>query len=444
MKQLEHNVGLRSRKYNALAFFLGLVVCNDVIYVLKIGNTFHVNISIVYSLILLAAISILHSGELIVSFKIIEQWFYAFLLLVFFSAIPAFFMFASYPEYLSRFFNGIIQYALFIISLICTIMLRNQKLYVVKGLLIGFVLNIALSIIAYITYMRGNVFTLYDYFPQDSFNVPKYQFRAQGFFLEPSYLTSFIISTCFLLLSVYRMNTGKSLLMLLGLLITLSLSTSGNIVILISIGLLYWVLKNLRGAKTHNKKITLGFVFTLAAIIAFTIVFWNNIAEMDLIGNFIKGIQGADLSSSDNYRRIDNMAKTLQTILNYPIGVGWNMSHSILEITYDTDISVKAAFNFLLSNTLELGILGTVVYLVLIKKLSYDLFMRGKDLYQFGVGLSVLGMFACQVANGNRYYPFMFVIFGLAMIENYNNKQELINNTVSTDETTGDDDICLR
>ena len=70
--------------------------------------------------------------------------------------------------------------------------------------------------------------------------------------------------------------------------------------------------------------------------------------------------------------------------------------------------------------------------------MSYDLLAR-KNLYQIGVGLSVLGMFACQVANGNRYYPFMFV-FWAASDRNYNNK-ELINNTVSTDETTGDDDM---
>lgn len=441
MKQLEHNVGLRSRKYNSLAFFLGLLVCNDVIYVFKIGNTVIVNISIVYSLILLAVFLLSNNRELISSFIIVEQWFYVFLLLVLFSFFPALFIFTNHSQFLSRYINGIVQYSLCITSLVCVIILRNQKLFVVKGLLAGFVLNIALSIFAYITYMRGNVFTLYDYFPQNSFDVPKYNFRAQGFFLEPSYFTSFIISVCFILLSVYGIRTGKSLFVLFGLLIVLSLSTSGNIVILIIMSLLYWSIKGVRKEKTYSKGNTLGFFVVLAGLVALVFVFWDNITELDLINKFMKGIEGADLKSDDNYRRTSHMIMTLAEIKNYPLGVGWNMSHSILAITYD---NVNTSFNFLLTNILELGLLGMAVYLIFIKRLSYDLFMRGKNLYQIGVGLSVLGMFACQVANGNRYYPFMFVIFGLAMIENYNNKQELINNTVSTDETTGDDDICLR
>lgn len=412
--------------YKFFAFLLGLLSCNNVIYAFQVGNT-KINIIFLYAAILISLLFITSYRQFNESFKMVPVYWALFGVLIILSGVLALIYFNDSTEYLSRYVNGIIDLILELIILFCVLTLKNKKSYIVKGLFAGVILNLFISLVAYITFRGGNVFTLTGYFPQGSFYLPKSNFRSQGLFLEPSHLLGFLISVTTIVWSAKKRNATFTLIFVVLLITIAGLSTSGNIPILAFVFILYYILS--RRLSTHLKisdNYVLGGVIGLFIICVLLMIFWEQLMKLEMIEGVIKGIQGSNLSAEENRQRTTNMLLGLELFPSHPFGVGWNMSHSLFEVFYGRTITLST-FSFLITLLLETGIIGTLVYIVCIFKMSWPLMIHGTSRYQCAVGVSVLGVFMVQVANGYRFIPFMFIIFGLALIELYDLKKQTEN-----------------
>jgi hypothetical protein len=145
-------------------------------------------------------------------------------------------------------------------------------------------------------------------------------------------------------------------------------------------------------------------------------MFWEQFLQLDMVEGVLKGIQGSNLGSEENYGRTYNMLLGLNLYSHYPLGVGYNMSPSLYEINFGRNY-VLSSFSFVITILLELGPIGLILYIIIILKMCLPLIFKSTSQYQLAVGISVIGVFLVQAANGYRFVPYMSVVFGLALIE---------------------------
>lgn len=409
--------------YKILAFLLGFLVTNNIVYIIRFGEVVP-NISILYSILILCYYIIFRLNDFQKALRMFNITLFLYVLIILFSVINVVIVFYGNIYMLIRYFKGVIYLFMHLAPYVLTLILYKEKRYIIKGLGVGFSVNLLISIISYFYFSIGKVFTLYNLFPQNAFYIPRYTFRTQGLFLEPSYYMAFIISTFLILL----VSTKSGMYKILGIIFTVfvvSISLSKNTPILIFL-LLLFILLEVRG--NRNKRIIIKYPVLITTVFfcligsIVVVLNWEKIIAMNLLKNLMVGWNKLlDLDSSRSIR-IFNMKQALYLIPKYPFGVGYNMSHSIMEDVYSNNISVNATFNFLITNQLELGLLGTGVYLIMIKQLSWDLIIKHKDKYSLALGMSVFGAFLTQIGNGIRLYPFILVVFGLATIESFSLK----------------------
>jgi len=390
-----------------------------------------VNISVVLSIGLMVGLFFFKRGKMSGLIKFFPSGLKLYTIAILISIIYAVLVFqVNYTDLLLRYFKGFAIYGVMLIAFVCTIAMREKKEYIIKGLLIGFLVNIMLSVIQLITYRMGNVFTLFTYYPQDTFYIPIFRFRAQGFFLEPSHMLQYLTTTALLFL-----NRAKSIMKIffvyLSFIFLAFYTSSGNVMILVFIILAYLILKSNKGRHRKTKQAFIFSIISLSVIIfvgLLSVLFWDRLkyifGPID-IGNAINEIvNGADLGSEENEARYTNMLYGLGLIYEYPFGVGYNMSSSLLQIQNNFN-STLSTFNFLISNQLELGILGTFAYCLFTFQLGVKLLRDKRNTYRIALGLSVIAIFGLAVGNGMGFSVYMWIVYALAAIELYDIQEEI-------------------
>ena len=426
---------------NVLAFLMGLFACNNVIYLFKIGDTY-INIEYVLAVITACVIFVKDSKKFLGAFKDINKYFKAFIIIMFLSVIPLIIVFKDSLGSITSFFNGMVLFFLCFCIYIDIVALKEKKDLFINGFKIGFILNIILSLIQYITYKNGNYFSLYNYFPQPAFQINSYYgmknslqmstdtfniygYRAQGFFLETSYYMAFLISSAIVLFSITKFSFFKSIIIIIAI-FTIIQTSSGNMIILFGTFILYYLLKYAKRGEKNTYKINIKKVFLIYIIFSLSLIFV--ISQRDIINDFfvnnniinkiINNLETANIANEGNKERFDNMKKAMALTLKYPFGVGYNMSYTILGREYGNELNTIAAFNRLITIQLELGLLGTLAYIIYIYEIGIKLLLKSKSKYSLSVAISVLGIFVCQVGNGIGFsYPFVMFMFALANIE---------------------------
>lgn len=438
-----------------VAFLLGMLVCNDVIYAFKVGGTY-INVSFVFGVILFLIIMFTNRNEIKFAFKSMNSYFKIFSLITFISIVPATIVFASQLEKLSSYFNGIIAFILYFILYIDILILRDYKKDMLKGLAFGFLCNIILSLIQYITYQSGNYFSLYTLFPQPAFQINSYYgvktaiqqspdtfdvfaYRAQGFFLETSYYYAFLVSSAVVLFVDLKKSMVK-MICAISLLFIILLTSSGNMIIIIFTFVLYFIAKRLkkqkycdennRVKKTYKKKDIFYVFVVIGVILIIGMVNYSNIEKLILENNvyqkFFNNINTANITDEGNKGRFTSMMMSLQLVPDYPMGIGYNMSPTLIREEFGKLVEANTTFNQLIKIQLETGFLGTIVYLFFIYSISVQLILKANHKRGLAIGIAVLGTFICQVGNGIGFYPFVIFIFALANIEMNEIRQEKI------------------
>lgn len=437
------------------ALFLGIIVCNNVIYALKVGKTY-INISYIYGIIIFLFFIIFKKRGLTKCFKEINYNFRIYIVIALLSVIMAIITFTDNLSVVMSYFNGIIMLVFNLILYMDVLFLKDYKKSILKGLIIGYILNIILSLIQYITYNNGNYFSLYYFFPQPAFQINSYYgansilqqttdtfniygYRAQGFFLETSYYMAFIATTSVILF----VSTNKSLIKILSIIsmiFIIALTSSGNLIIILFTFIMYFIFKKIKcnninkmNNKTKNKiniKTFTLFFLIIVLIIGLSLLNISKIKEIidtnNIFEKFINNINSANIADEGNKGRATSMLKSLELILKYPLGVGYNLSPTLLSMEFENGtLEANSTFNRLITIQLEQGPLGLIFYIIYIYNISGVLILKARDKYTLALGVGVLGAFICQIGNGIGIFPFIILIFALANIELNRMKEEI-------------------
>ncbi|MCO1600971.1 hypothetical protein [Desulfosporosinus nitroreducens] len=430
----------KEKLWNMFAFLFGVLSCNNIIYLFKVGNTY-INIIYTLSSIFILFVFLTKSNVIVNTFKIFSKYLLIFSILVFLSFIPMILVSKSDSDYITTFFNGQLSYFLNIILYFSYLLLRDNKKSLLDGVWIGFSINIFFSLLSYFLFKSGNYFSLYNYFPQPAFAMPVpwqsanelglindnlkviFSYRAQGLFLETSHYVAFLVGTFLLFWDYIKPSFFKKVVYIACLFLTI-ISWSANLVTLTFVILVYMIRCNkISIYKLINRKILVlkASLFFIGCSFLILILFLNIdrlsflFQSNDFLESLIESFKTANLADSSNSERFTNMLLGYNLVWKYPFGVGYNMVPSLLMNEYS--LRVYSTFNHLITTQLELGFLGTLVYCSIILSLSIPLLKRGRSIYQVALGVSVLGVFICQVANGIKYFPFILLLFALASME---------------------------
>ena len=391
-----------------LAFLLGISVCEGISMMFSVGNT-SFSFAEVFSPLVFLFFCLTRLNEIVGFVRKIPIGFKLFAIIIVLSVIPGVVYFSSIAV-MSRYVVGLISLFIVLTMAANIYVLKQSRDCVVKGLLIGVVLNTLFSIICYISFTRGEVITLSTVFPHPSFFVPGYNFRAQGFFLEPSHYIRFIATVLLVVVSQSKVKSfvSKALFFVM-LLLVLALSTSGTVVIL-AVGVAIFAMMR-KNDRNPIYRIILAILITAIALLVYFAVFGSD--SLKLSGLVGKILSGADISSEGNSERYNAMIESLGYIGGALIGCGWNMVGTLFDFHGSKTV---AAFSDVLEMTLELGIVGVFVYAISIISLILRL-LRKKSDYSIALALSVAMIFAIQIGTDYAFNSCIMLLFGLTIAE---------------------------
>lgn len=418
-----------------IAILLGIIVCNNVIYAFKINNTY-INIAFIASIIIFLYLIIFRHKKLFKAIKNINIYFKIFIIICFLSVIPMI-IFCDNKSFYTSYITGIVYLIVTLTIYINVYFLKSEKEYIYKGLLYGFLLNVILSLIQYITYLAGSCFSLFEFFPQDAFQVcninlksamtmyiPSY--RAQGFFLETSYYMIFLASTI-MLYRARTKNNFRNLLVILIALFCMVNSTTATMVLVFMAMILYFIINKVKTSKEKKKEIVTGYKILgiCACFLALLIMLlvsnkftqYFNFEEMwDKIST---SMLTADINNEDNEERSQAMDNGIKLALKYPFGGGYNLMTKLMMEEYNGEMKVYTTFNYFITLCIEIGIVGALIFTIYIISLTIKLTIKTKDKKKIAIGISVLVTFIGQVACGTNFIllPFIILIYALADLE---------------------------
>jgi hypothetical protein len=412
---MENTVGLKNnRNKSILAFLLGISTSLYVTYIAKIGNIpLRLDVFVPSLIFLILLITKNKNFNLLTLRKYFNKYILLFGVAIIISGINLL-IYSSKLGNQDIFLKAtLVVYLIPLLAYIVTIMLKEYKLKIINGMIVGLFINILFSLIQYVTWEIGSYFTLYTYFPQPSFYVPIYNFRTMGFFLEPSHMMQYIIST-FLLFEVTLKKGIKKSIINIFLLLTILLSKSGNVLVLTVILFIFFL-------KKKRNKILLRYSYILTSLFILILLILNidKLIEIKSFLNIDLLLRTIFLNDRTGTDRLIGMKTGMQYISEYPLGIGYGMSKTL----YDLYGVAQSSYNYLLTVQLELGIFGTIVYLLRVLVTSGYLIFKGKSNYQLAIGLSIFGSELAAILNGGYFGNALWILYGLASIELYQNKK---------------------
>ena len=429
---------METNKYiKILAIIVGITICNNIFYLLNY-NSFFLNISNIVSIISLVILLIKDRKRVIDSVSKIDKTFYFYLLMCIFSVIPCFFYFSKNNSLIMSFINGLPLLVLLYIQYLVIISFSDCKEELLKGIKIGFVLNIIYSLLQYVFFLNnGSVLTLYTLFPNNAFQVcgnydkllsmpaikttlTIFQYRIQGFFLETSHFTTFLCGAGLIALYKTKNKTLRIFLLILVSYLCI-ISESGNFIIFLGILLLFilkYIPKQELGKFTIKRKTLLMIPIILISILLLGAHVINRPTFFQKINDTFNSTNLEDAGNSDRNRTIKEGIALIQ---KYPMGIGYNMTSNILKMEYPTE-KYSYIFSTVVLNELELGPIGNVLYLIFALKFIVNLLCYGKDKEDYVIALSTMGIFLCQASNGISFWNIQYTLAIYAIANIYYNE----------------------
>lgn len=390
---MNKSIAVKSSRLNSIiAFLIGFLSANNIVYVFSVGNTTIKAIAVV-ALIGLAIIAVNNHGRLLNPFYMLPQSLrlsFAFILLSF---VPVL-LFNRDTFY--QWFVGIIAFLLMcFVAAIVLLLYDDYKEYIYNGIYWGMIINTLLILIGLFNFSRGISFTLAEFFPAETIaNVYLgHSYRGSGLFREGGHLMRYVAVMGFPLMYYYKGNKKKMLIAMISMIIILAYTRSSTAVVFgleVAILILIFVGKNAR-----------SFWRALAAIVAVIIA----AVVITPIRNFMVDNIFSGFIDITTYRiqttRLTGIRSAIKVAEQYPIiGSGWNTLSKIFQkMGYNVFISngfgggeyLSAAFSEGLTMLAELGIFSFFYYWFIIKS-SVSL-LRNRDSLSVALGVSLIGYF---------------------------------------------------
>lgn len=409
------------------AYIIGFLVCQNVMYFSKVGNSY-INIIYIFTLCIMC---LRGPGNCERSLAYLNKWtkcFFFIILLSFFTG--AIYNIVGVFASISVYFKGLISLFLGLSVYISVILLKDYKTELVRGLWHGFVINVIVSALQYIFFQNGSYFSLYRIFPQESFQVCTnwaigqsgevgtsaiFFYRASGMFLETSYYLCYsAVMLC--PLCVLAEKTMIKYFVIVAFYFFALCSASGNILVLIALPIVWLTLKNrmkieIISLKTNRKNIITILLFVLIGILVIqqivTKIDWSVFNKMLNVG-----VQTAKLSDEGNVTRFSTMLTAFSLIFKYPLGVGYNYSPMLLL----QENGRAAVFNYFATISLELSVVGLIVYLLSYISRIRKLF-KCRTKLSMALVLSLFSILIFQFGNGIGLTSYIWVILALCDLE---------------------------
>ena len=402
---------------SAIAFLLGLSVCEGISRVFSVGNTSFSFAEVIASLCFVY-FCFKRPGEVLSFFKKVPFGFKLFFIAILCSSFSAVIHFSSISV-LGRYIAGMVYLAVILTVAIDVYVLRESKRHIFNGLALGLILNMLISVISYISFTRGNVISFETVFPQEGFYTPVQTFRSQGLFLEPSHFVRFVATVVLIIIANKQSKSGiiAKIVFTALLITTVALSTSGTVVILAISVFVFFLLQ-----KTNKKSRMLGvaLLIAVALLLAYLFVFGSDISSFEELINKI--LLGADISSEDNAERYNAMRESVGYLKDTVLGCGWNMVGTLFDYNGSDTVS---SFSDLLEMTLELGFVGITIYVLAVANVAVKLFKK-KNNYSTALALSLLTVIAIQVGTDYAFNSCIMMLLGLIVSDLSDNSSEPI------------------
>ena len=375
---------VKNKKFNEIiAFLMGLLASNNVIYVMKIGNTYF-NIAIIFSLIAFIILFVQNANKNIHEiFGVLKGPLKLYIASVVLSFVVSFIIFTG-TEYSSSIGNCIISFILVLIELETVYLLKEHKKMIVVGLVTGVFVNICVNIYLYILFKQGqgSSFILYDIFDQNAYLKNIWMYRAHGLFLEVSYCAAFF-AVCIPLVSYLIKDIYARLTIMLVIIFLMAISLTGNIInVMLSCAVSLIFIRNDNKNKLKNEfayiKKILMFVFVVSVLIYLSGYINNILIENNVINKISLGLKDSSFQAEGNQERYTIIKQSMALIPKYIMGVGYGMSPAAMKLNYEDNVIIATTFNILVRNTLELGIFGIVAYINMLLCCGVRLFVKGE------------------------------------------------------------------
>ena len=415
------NMNIRTNKLvfnkTRMAFIIGLFSANNIISLFSVGST-PMMLVWLFSLLFMSYIVINDKKAIHKAFRYVT---FDLLLTIFFIVFSLFFVLLYNSSFLYQWFVGVLGIMLNISVLVIVLMLADHVDYILKGIFVGVLINFVFSIVGFIMYNRGIVFTLNNLFPAvTDISVPSIRsaFRAYGLFKEPGHLMRYITIMALPLWATSKagMNSFHKLLILFLLMFFTVFSRSASVLVfVIGIGTFVYIVSR----KSRRKLLSL---FLLIPVLAMVFYWMLGAESVKLVESFLSGLLDVFKTKDNNTIRRLGMKNALEIIKMYPIsGCGWNTFTQVLmkENFYDT--GATGSFSVALSLVSELGLMSIPYFYFLIKK-SFTLIKR-KNYYSIALGCSLFMYFILFCITDYSIDSSVAVLLGLVLIENKNNRK---------------------
>ncbi len=392
-----------------LAILLGISVSEGISAIFTIGNTTFTFAEVISPLIFIYFW--FRDGRILTSFvRCVPVGFKLFFGVLAFSIVPGVVYFMSFSV-VSRYVVGLIYFLIILTTAIDVFFLQDSRENIIYGVFIGLVLNIVYSLFCYINFQRGVIISLNSLIGRQSFYAPLYSFRSQGYFLEPSHFSRYVISIIIIIIATIKIKKWLfKWCLVLFTIVALGLSYSGSLVILI-IGLGVYYLGNKRNtcSSISYQTLVIFFILLLADMLIAMGVIPVDVSSIPVTINRI--LRGAIITDEGNYVRYNSIRAVLQQWDAAILGCGWNLAGVLIQ---SKSISTVAAFSALLEMVVETGMLGGALYVVSTVMIALRLW-RMREPYSRALSVSLMMILALQIGTDYAFNSCIMLVFGLAI-----------------------------
>lgn len=405
--------------YKILMFLLGFFLCHNIVWVFKGSSASYIYVETFIATILLFK-NRRHIKHEIASTNRFLKLYVAYALVLFpFSLL----YFMDTSKYMSP-INSMVFLSFPIVMFLCIKVCRNDLPIIMKGFFIGFICNLAYSIVCYFLLQRGISWRILDWFRLENSNAFFYKdyYRASGFFMECSIYMCFLATTTSLMLYNIRNHYLKISLVFLIILFA-GISFSGNIINIFLCLLLYFTLVD-KQTWSYSMFVKLIVPITLICLI-FSTKIGMMLDDMDffnLLDQSIHDIDISDESNVSNQTRLESFMSAIDLIVYNPFGYGNGCSSPLLEVKLH--MKGWGVLSFLFKTLIEVGWIGLFLYIMIF--VSFVKRLMRMDNQRKCIAISLICMFVAQSASGIGWMSFCVFVLALADIATKNPECDIL------------------
>jgi len=417
---------LSNTRLSIMYVFLGILTATNIPYAFKIGNTY------LSYIVLLSFILVVYNSffpKRLSNLKSVDKSILLFLFIATLSILQVLIYSMEISGLLDKYLKGIVTLGLNVVIYFAVIMRPDQKKAVLRGIIIGFALNVSYGLYQYLGNKNGFPFTnLSNLFPQGDYGNELVYFNyVSGFFLEPAHLLKFFCGSFLVSLIYWKSSYFKTMIFCIALFVLL-VSTSSLVVILLGGLILFYVfcnynkfnLKKLKnqGYQLKIKSVTGILVFWIFLLSISLFLNWETILSNFNIERYLNFIfEGLSISEdSTSSVRASSMFNALSLIAEYPLGAGLNSSATLMLINFPGSTVGGATFNGFITSILELGIIGLFSYFYIFVNSIRQLYVNNNSKYEIALAVALFTAFIATNLEGAIFSELIWVLLGLSTI----------------------------